>query len=262
MGFQGQNRVAVITGASSGIGEAIAYGMAEAGFRLALGARRKERLEQVAQQIAERWKTEVYIAELDVTRRESAEAFVKGVVGHFQQVNILVNNAGLARGTAHVAEVTDETDWQEMLETNVMGLLRMTRLFLPHIQTSSSGHIINIGSIAGHEAYAGGSVYCGSKFAVRAITDALRQELLGQPIRVSTIDPGMVETEFSVVRYHGDKSKADAVYAGMQPLTASDIADCVVYTATRPQHVNIDMIVVKPTDQAGAGKVARHPVQE
>jgi 3-hydroxy acid dehydrogenase/malonic semialdehyde reductase len=254
------SRVAVVTGASSGIGEAIARALAGAGFRLALGARRMDRLAQVADSIAETSGQRPFLHALDVTSRESASAFVNAVQSAFPQIHVLVNNAGLARGMTHVADVTDESDWQAMLETNVMGLLRMTRLLLPNIRSSGDGHIINIGSTAGHEAYAGGSVYCGSKFAVRAITDALRQELLGEQVRVTTVDPGMVETEFSVVRFHGDVRRASEVYAGVQPLTAEDVADCVRFAATRPMHVNIDMVVLRPVAQASGGRVARRPV--
>ncbi|GMA49630.1 oxidoreductase [Alicyclobacillus contaminans] len=259
MAIRGDGKVAVVTGASSGIGAATAVALADAGFRLALGARRVEKLEDLADRIAERTGEQPWISALDVTSPTSTQAFVDGALAAFGHVHVLVNNAGLARGTAHVAEASDadEADWREMVETNVLGLLRVTRLLLPHLLATDGAHIINVGSIAGREAYAGGSVYCGTKFAVRAITEALRQELLGKPVRVTTVDPGMVETEFSIVRYHGDTAKASDVYAGMTPLTAEDIADCICFAATRPQHVNIDAIIVKPLDQAGAGKVAR-----
>ncbi len=260
MSLRGHGKVAVITGASAGIGQAAATGLAEAGFQVALGARRVERLAETADKIEQRTGNRPFTAQLDVTNLSSAESFVDGVLQTYGRVNVLVNSAGLARGVTYVAEQTADTDWQEMLDTNVMGLLRVTRLLLPHMIASGEGHVINLGSIAGHEAYAGGSVYCATKFAVRAITNALRQELLGKPVRVTSVDPGMVETEFSVVRYKGDQSAADNVYAGMQPLVAEDIADCIVWAATRPAHVNIDTIIVKPLDQAGAGKVARKQV--
>lgn len=257
MSISGNERVAIVTGASSGIGQATALALAEAGFRVVIGARRQERLNDVAEQIAERSGQRPFAAELDVTSLSSAEQFVEKVLNKYGQIHVLVNNAGLARGTAHVAEATSETDWQEMVDTNVMGLVRMTRLCLPHILASGNGHIVNLGSAAGHEAYAGGSVYCGTKFAERAITQALRQELLGKPVRVTSVDPGMVETEFSIVRFHGDKSQADQVYQGMQPLRAEDIADCILFAVTRPLHVNLDEILIKSIDQAGPGKVAR-----
>jgi 3-hydroxy acid dehydrogenase / malonic semialdehyde reductase len=257
MALSGEGKVALITGASSGIGAASARALARAGFHLALGARRVNRLEALADEIEAEVGRRPLILDHDVTSLESCTRFVEKTVRHFGKVNVLLNNAGLALGVDYVADVKDETEWQTMIDTNIMGVLRMSRLVIPYLEDSGCGHIINLGSIAGREAYAGGAVYCATKFAVRAITDALRQELLGKPIRVTTIDPGMVETEFSVVRYRGDKEKADNVYAGMTPLTAEDIADCIVFAATRPSHVNIDAVIVKPLDQAGAGKVAR-----
>lgn len=261
MSIRGTGKVAMVTGASSGIGAATAVALAEAGFRLALGARRIERMGEVANRIETATGERPLTLPLDVTSQESSAAFVSKVLDHYGTVHVLVNNAGLARGTANILDTASETDWQEMIDTNVSGLLRITRLALPHIVASGEGHVINLGSIAGREAYAGGAVYCGTKFAVRAITEALRQELLGKPVRVTTIDPGMVETEFSVVRYHGNKAQADKVYEGMTPLTAEDIADCILFAATRPVHVNIDAIIVKPRDQAGAGKVARRQLK-
>jgi 3-hydroxy acid dehydrogenase / malonic semialdehyde reductase len=258
MTFHADGKIAVVTGASSGIGSATAKALASAGFTLALGARREERLQAVADEIANLTGQRPYTANLDVTSLASSTQFVQGVIDQFGKVNILVNNAGLASGTSYIAQAKDETDWQLMIDTNVSGLLRMTRLLLPHVISSGEGHVINLGSIAGHEAYAGGSVYCGTKFAVAAITQALRQELLGQPVRVTSVDPGMVETEFSIVRYHGDESQAAQVYDRMTPLRADDVADAILYAVTRPLHVNIDEIIIKPTDQAGAGKVARH----
>lgn len=258
MAFRGDGKIAIITGASSGIGRASALLFAEAGFQLVLGARRKQKLEAVADEILHRTGNKPLVLNLDVTVPDSCEQFVQVAVDTFEKVNVLLNNAGLGRGTEHIEDVKDETDWQTMIDTNIMGLLRMTRLTIPHLVASGDGHIINLGSIAGRVAYAGGSVYCATKFAVRAITDTLRQELLGKPVRITTIDPGMVETEFSIVRYRGNVEKANAVYADMQPLTAEDIADCILFAATRPSHVNIDAMIVKPRDQAGAGKVARH----
>lgn len=254
---QAASQIAVITGASSGIGRATAVQMAKAGYRLALGARRTERLQELASEIDSLTNHQPLVLPLDVTSVVSSENFVRETVAHYGGVHVLVNNAGKARGSSYIADTMDETEWREMLETNVMGLLRLSRLFLPHILQSGQGHIINLGSISGRETYAGGSVYCATKFAVRAITETLRQELLGKPVRVTTVDPGMVETEFSLVRYE-DEERAAAVYEGMTPLAPEDIADCVVFAATRPPHVNIDAIIVKPLDQAGNGKVARH----
>jgi 3-hydroxy acid dehydrogenase/malonic semialdehyde reductase len=249
-------QVAVITGASSGIGRAAALMLAREGFKIAIGARRTEKLAETARQIEAETGVAPYVAPLDVRDEAQVKSFVAGVIGHFGRIDVLVNNAGLAKGMTPLIEEQDTGNWDQMLDTNVKGLLLMTREAVPHMIKGGNGHVINLGSIAGREAYAGGAVYCASKFAVRAITSALRQELLGQPVRVTTIDPGMVETDFSVVRL-GDQEKADAVYAGMTPLTAEDIADIIVFAATRPKHVNLDEIVVKPLDQAGAGKVAR-----
>lgn len=257
MSISGQGKIAVVTGASSGIGYAAAIGLAAAGFQLAVGARRAEKLESLVSVVKEQTGSAPFSAPLDVTDKTSVDAFVTDVLGHFGTVQVLVNNAGKALGVDYIDEGADEDDWETMLETNVMGLLRMTKRLVPHLVASGEGHIINIGSTAGHEAYAGGGVYCASKFAVRAITEALRRELLGKPVRISSIDPGMVETEFSVVRYHGDTARAGKVYEGFRPLTAEDVADCIVFAATRPVHVNIDNMILKSIDQADATRVAR-----
>lgn len=259
MSLRGDGQVALVTGASSGIGEACAVAFAEAGFNVALGARRRDRLSKVAAEIARRTGQTPWLSELDVTDVGSTERFVHALMADVGKVNVLLNNAGLASGTSKVVDAPNDADWEVMLNTNVLGLLRMSRLVIPHIVESGGGHVINIGSIAGHEAYAGGSAYCGTKFAVRAITTALRQELLGQPIRVTSVDPGMVETEFSLVRYYGNSARAKQVYEGISPLTAEDVADCVLFAATRPVHVNIDTIVVTSIDQAGARMVHRTP---
>ncbi|MFD1673352.1 SDR family NAD(P)-dependent oxidoreductase [Alicyclobacillus fodiniaquatilis] len=257
MAISGEGKVAIVTGASSGIGYATALALADAGFQLAVGARRQDKLEGLVQAIEQSTGARPFAAALDVTDVSSVESFIEGVLQHYQTVHVLVNNAGKALGIDNIDENADETDWELMLDTNVLGLLRMTKRLVPHLVASGAGHIINIGSIAGHEAYAGGGVYCASKFAVRAITGALRQELLGKPIRITSIDPGMVETEFSVVRYHGDNDKAAQVYEGVRPLTAEDVADCILFAATRKAHVNIDEMIVKTIDQADAKRVAR-----
>ncbi|HEU4962990.1 MAG TPA: SDR family NAD(P)-dependent oxidoreductase [Bacilli bacterium] len=251
-----ENQVAIVTGASGGIGRATAISLAHEGFKLALGARSVEKLVELAQEVEAISGLAPLTLALDVRDEAQVQAFVAATVEKYGRLDVLVNNAGLAKGVTPLIEEADSANWQQMIDTNVMGVLLMTRAAVPHMIDGGNGHVINIGSIAGREAYAGGAVYCATKFAVRAITDALRQELLGQPVRVTTVDPGMVETNFSMVRL-GDQGKADAVYAGMTPLTAEDIADCVSFAATRPAHVNIDAIIVKPLDQAGAGKVAR-----
>jgi NADP-dependent 3-hydroxy acid dehydrogenase YdfG len=240
-------RIAVVTGASSGIGAATASALHRAGFSLVLGARRTDRLQAVADAIGARWIT------LDVTDPDSVERFRAACP---DRLDLLVNNAGAALGLESV-ENLDEESWRTMWETNVLGVARLTRLLLPALRRSRSGHIINIGSIAGFETYPGGAGYTASKHALRAVTKTMRLELLGEPIRVTEINPGLVETEFSLVRFAGDRDRADAVYRGMKPLAGDDIADCVVWVATRPPHVNIDEIVVRPRDQATATRVHR-----
>jgi NADP-dependent 3-hydroxy acid dehydrogenase YdfG len=239
-------KTVVVTGASSGIGEATARRLADEGFDVLIGARRTDRLEKIAGKTGARWKA------LDVTDQASVDAFVDGI----EALNLLVNNAGGAKGLAAVAEIADE-DWNWMYETNVVGLARVTRALLPAIERSGDGHIVNVGSIAGIETYEGGAAYTAAKHAVAAITGTLRLELLGKPIRVTEVQPGLVETEFSLVRFGGDAARAAKVYEGLTPLTADDVADCIAWAATRPSHVNIDTIVVKPRDQARATKVHR-----
>jgi NADP-dependent 3-hydroxy acid dehydrogenase YdfG len=240
--------VAVVTGASSGIGEAAAHRLAAEGFDVVLGARRVGRLEAVAAAIGGSARGLV----LDVTDPESVDAFCAQV----PDCRLLVNNAGGARGLEPVASA-DEESWRWMFDANVLGTMRMTKALLPKLIASGDGHVITIGSIAGIEPYPGGAGYNAAKHAVRAVMDVLRMELLGQPVRVSEIDPGMVETEFSVMRFDGDEARAAKVYEGVTPLTAEDIADCIAWVATRPSHVDIDQIVVRPRDQARATMVHR-----
>ena len=244
------DRVAVVTGASSGIGEATARGLVGAGFSVVLGARRQDRLMAVAQELGGRG------LPLDVRDRASIQAFVDAVAAEYGQVEILVNNAGLAAGLAPLADGSDD-DWVQMMETNVLGLLRMTKAMLPLLRRAPRAHIVNLGSVAGFEVYPGGVGYTASKHAVRAITRTLRLELMGEPIRVTEIEPGMVETEFSLVRFKGDRARAAAVYQGMQPLTGADVADCIVWVVTRPPNVNVDELVLRPIAQASTRDVAR-----
>ena len=239
-----EGKTAIITGASSGIGAAVSRQLRELGVRVAGGARRVERVDADL------------ALELDVTDVASCERFVEAAVAELGGLDILFNNAGLALGRVPVDESTEE-DEHVVLETNVAGLMRMTRLCLPHIR--DGGHIVNMGSIAGRQAYPNGSSYIASKFAVRGYTYALREDLLGRPIRITTVDAGLVETEFSVVRFRGDEAAANAVYAGLEPVSAGEIADCVLFALTRPLHVNVDELVVKALAQSSGARIVREP---
>jgi NADP-dependent 3-hydroxy acid dehydrogenase YdfG len=245
--------IAVITGASSGIGAATAIALGRHGYRIVVGARRVERLGRVAGE-------DGVALPLDVTDEASVDEFVAEVRRRFGRIDVLVNNAGGALGLNPVEKAVDD-EWITMWKTNVLGLMFVTRASLPLLRKARHGHIVNIGSIAGFETYRGGAGYTAAKHAVRAITRTLRLELNGEPIRVTEIAPGLVETEFSLVRFHGDRKAAKAVYEGIKPLTAEDIADCVLYAVTRPPHVNIDEIVVRPVAQATASVVARKPTR-
>jgi 3-hydroxy acid dehydrogenase / malonic semialdehyde reductase len=247
-----EGRIALITGASSGIGFATARALAGAGARLALGARRLDRLEALASDLG----GDHFHGPLDVTDRASCEGFVSEAAARLGRVDILVNNAGLALGRTSIAEGDDEDD-ELMFETNVLGLVRMTRLALPHME-DGRGHVVNLGSWAAREAYAQGGMYVGSKYAVRALTYVMRKELVGR-IRVTTVDPGMVgDTEFSDVRFHGDEERKRAVYQGVDYLTPADVAECILWVLTRPAYMNIDEIVVKPLQQASQDNIVRH----
>lgn len=239
-------RIAVITGASSGIGAATARALHGAGFEVAGGARRLELLSGVMEPLRGR------AMALDVSDRASVERFAAQV----ERCDVLVNNAGGAHGLEPLAEA-DDAHWRTMWESNVFGLMLVTRALLPKLIASGNGHIVNVGSIAGFEVYPGGAGYTSAKHGVRAITETLRLELLGKPVRITEVDPGMVETEFSVVRFGGDEARAAMVYEGVTPLTADDIADCIRFAVTRPPHVDIDLLVVRPTAQATATQVAR-----
>jgi NADP-dependent 3-hydroxy acid dehydrogenase YdfG len=237
-----EGKTAIVTGASSGIGAATARALKDNGVRVAGGARRVDGLE-----------TEVAL-ELDVTDPESAQRFVAQAVEQLGGVDILVNNAGLGLGREPFDESTEE-DEETVLETNIHGLMRLTRLCLPHIR--DGGHIVNLGSVAGRQAYENAAVYVASKFAVRGFTYALREDLLGRPIRLTTVDPGLVETNFSRVRLRGDEERAKAVYANVEPLRPEDVAECIVFALTRPPHVNVDELVVKALAQSSAVRIVR-----
>jgi 3-hydroxy acid dehydrogenase / malonic semialdehyde reductase len=238
-----EGKSAVVTGASSGIGAATAQALAAAGARVVGGARRSDRIA-----------APVTALELDVTDPSSCESFIKAATEELSGIDILVNAAGLALGRDPFDESSEE-DERLVLETNVNGLIRMTRLSLPHLH--DGGHIVNIGSIAGRQAYEKGSLYVTSKFAVRGFTYALREDLLGRPIHISTVDPGLVHTDFSLVRFRGDAEAARKVYEGVEAMTPEDIAECIVFVVTRPQHVNIDELVVKALAQSSGGRILR-----
>jgi 3-hydroxy acid dehydrogenase / malonic semialdehyde reductase len=238
-----EGKTAVLTGASSGIGAATAQALAREGARVVGGARRAERIA-----------APIVALELDVTDPESCQRFVDGVVEELGGIDILVNAAGLALGRDLFDESTED-DERVVLETNVNGLIRMTRLVLPHLR--DGGHIVNIGSVAGRQAYEKGSLYVTSKFAVRGFTYALREDLLGRPIHITTVDPGLVETDFSRVRFRGDEETATKVYQGVEAMQPEDIADCVLFAVTRPAHVNVDELVVKALAQSSGGRILR-----
>jgi 3-hydroxy acid dehydrogenase / malonic semialdehyde reductase len=243
-----EGKRAIVTGASSGIGAATARALLREGARVAAGARRVDSLAELGD--------DVVALGLDVTDSESSASFVASAIHRLGGLDLLVNNAGLALGRDLFDDSTEE-DEEIVLETNVRGLIRMTRLCLAHLGDSGNGHIVNIGSIAGRQAYERAALYVTSKFAVRGFTYALREDLLGRPIRITTVDPGLVQTRFSLVRYRGDEQAAEQVYADVDPLSPDDIAECVVFAVTRPPHVNVDEIVVKARAQSSPSRIVR-----
>lgn len=245
-----------ITGASSGIGAACAATFAQTGASLLLLARRKARLDALARTLAAEHGVRTTTAELDVRDQGSVERFFGSLPPEWRTIEVLVNNAGLSRGLHKLNEGRLE-DWEEMIDTNLKGLLYVTRAVLPGMVERNSGHVINIGSIAGHQTYPGGNVYSATKFAVKGLTRSIRMDLLGTAVRVSSVDPGLVETEFSRVRFRGDAARAAKTYEGLKPLTAQDVAEAVLFCATRPAHVNINEIMITPVDQASATMVHR-----
>ena len=245
-----QNQIVLITGASSGIGKAIARVFATAGAKLILVARRQERLEELADELKE-FTSAIHLLPLDVCVRSSVESALTNLPDSWSSVDILINNAGLSRGLDKLHEGSFQ-DWEEMIDTNIKGLLYLTRLIVPGMVNRDRGHVVNLGSTAGHQTYPNGNVYCATKAAVRVISEGLKQDLLGTPVRVSCVDPGLVETEFSQVRFRGDTERAEQVYQGLTPLTPADVADVVFFCVTRPLHVNISEVLLMPTDQAGS----------
>lgn len=251
-----KNKIIFITGASSGIGAACAKQFAKLGASLLLCARRIDKLNELAQQLRSEQDIDIYTFQLDVRKYDDVTEAFNTLPAKWKNIDVLLNNAGLAAGLDSLQEGLVQ-DWEEMIDTNFKGLLYVTRQILPHMIEKNAGHIINIGSIAGHYVYPKGAVYCATKYAVNALSNGLRMDLFGTKIRVSTIDPGAVETNFSMVRFKGDSERAAAVYEGIDALTPDDIADAVLYCATRPPHVNISEVIIMPTAQASATMMHR-----
>ncbi|NPA36941.1 MAG: SDR family NAD(P)-dependent oxidoreductase [Chlorobi bacterium] len=245
------NKLALITGATSGIGKATALKLASLNYNLIITGRRKDRLEELSQNLKNQHNIEVKTLVFDIRNNSETDKAIDSLSDEWKNIDVLVNNAGLAAGADPIQEGL-WSDWEQMIDTNIKGLLYISKLIIPFMIERHKGHIINISSIAGKEVYANGNVYCATKHAVEAITKGMRIDLLKHNIKVSSVSPGMVETEFSIVRYHGDKSKADEVYKGLTPLFAEDIADTIEFMVTRPPHVNINDILIMPTAQASA----------
>ncbi|MBX3708127.1 MAG: SDR family NAD(P)-dependent oxidoreductase [Gammaproteobacteria bacterium] len=256
-----RDKIVLITGASSGIGAACAEQFAKMGAKLLLCARRVEVLNELAASLHHQYGVEVYSFKLDIRHYTEVAGALRELPAAWKSVDILVNNAGLAAGLDTLQEGSLQ-DWEDMIDTNVKGLLYVTKEILHYMVKQNAGHIINIGSIAGHYVYPKGAVYCATKYAVNALTNGLRMDLFGKKIRVSTVDPGAVETNFSLIRFKGDIERAAAVYEGMEALTPNDVADAVLYCVTRPPHVNISEIIIMPTDQAAVGMISRKPTLE
>jgi 3-hydroxy acid dehydrogenase/malonic semialdehyde reductase len=244
------NKIILITGATSGIGEACAYLFAKHGARLIICGRREERLNAIKEKLIKEYQTSVYILNFDVTQREAINKALQSLPADFKNIDILINNAGGALGLERLDDAHVE-DWEGMIDMNVKGLLYLIRAILPDMYARNTGHIVNIGSTASHNVYPGGSVYCATKHAVHAISKALNLEAIGTAVRTTEIDPGMVETEFSLVRFKGDAEKAHALYQNFKPLVAADVADAIFYAITRPEHVNIAQMVLYSREQPG-----------
>jgi NADP-dependent 3-hydroxy acid dehydrogenase YdfG len=251
------NKTILITGASSGIGEGCARKFASQGARIILNSRSTEKLESLAQDLKEKYNADCYVMPFDVCDRNSAAAALKALPEEWQSIDVLINNAGLAIGVDKEHEGNPD-EWDVMIDTNIKALLSMTRLVVPGMVERGRGHIINIGSIAGDAAYPGGSVYCATKAAVKALSDGLRIDLVDTPLRVTNIKPGLVETNFSVVRFRGDKERADNVYRGIKPLTGDDIAEVAYFAASAPEHMQVAEILVMPTYQATGSIVSEN----
>jgi NADP-dependent 3-hydroxy acid dehydrogenase YdfG len=251
-----KGKIVFITGASSGIGMESAKAFAKEGCRLILTARRLDRIQSLAINLQKEFGTESICLRLDVRKKEDVVSLFDKLPEEWKKIDILLNNAGMGKGLSPLHE-SDSNGWDEMIDTNVKGLLFVTKSVSNLMIKNGGGHIINVGSVAGREVYPNGNVYCATKFAVNALTKAMRIELYDKNIRVTTVDPGMVETEFSIVRFDGDEERAKNVYKGMTPLSPADIADTIVFCATRPPHVNISEVVIYPSDQANTTTVKR-----
>ena len=251
-----KGKIAFVTGASSGFGEATAMRLAKKGMNLIICARRFERVKKLADGIKKKYKVNVLPLALDVRKQRDVKKAVSDLPKDWRKIEILINNAGLSRGLNKIQDGV-LMDWEEMIDTNVKGLLYVTKEVIPLMMENGNGHIVNIGSIAGHEVYTAGNVYCATKHAVDALTKGMRMDLNGTPIKVSTVDPGLAETEFSLVRFRGDEERAKNVYKGVVPLYADDVADAVEYIVTRKESVNIAEIIIFPKAQASAAVVSR-----
>ncbi|MEM9092047.1 MAG: SDR family oxidoreductase [Cyanobacteria bacterium P01_F01_bin.53] len=249
----------LITGASSGIGQSCARFFAQAGARIILAARRKDKLQTLSDELQQKHQTQTLLLCVDVQDCQAVTTAIEGLPTDWKAIDVLINNAGLSRGLDKQYESPIQ-DWEEMIDTNIKGLLYVTRAIVPGMVARGRGHVVNIGSIAARQTYTGGSVYCATKAAVKSLSEGLKIDLLGTPVRVTNIEPGLVETEFSNVRFRGDNSRANSVYTGMEPLTPDDIADTILFAVTRPAHVNISEIFVMPTDQSSVTHVHRRTV--
>ncbi|MCL5030997.1 MAG: SDR family NAD(P)-dependent oxidoreductase [Bacteroidetes bacterium] len=250
------NKIVFITGATSGIGKACAEEFAKEGANLILSARRIDKLNEISESLKNKYGIKTYSFKLDVRNAEEVRRTISSLPEEWRKIDILINNAGLARGYSKIVD-GEISHWEEMIDTNVKGLLYVTRQILPLMVERKSGHVINIGSTAGHEVYPNGNVYCATKFAVNALTQAIRMETIDKNIRVTTVDPGMVLTNFSNVRFSGDTERANKIYEGVKPLTAEDVARTILFCATQPEHVNISEIILTPIQQASVAYIHR-----